>query len=447
MDIHRLKERLFEKGRKIGFDDMEIYCSSGRSTSVKVWDNEVKGYEIREQGGISFRGLYNGNMGYSYTERIDDRSVDFLAAEAAENAKALETGEREELFEGAGEYATVDNYSRSLVELLPEKLIAAAFKMEDIALKADPRVKRVIESSVSSVDGETFIVNTRGLNCSSKYTSVSGGIYIMAGNEKQTATGFESDFNLRDFSKLDFREISEKAVGEAVSKLGAEPVGSGNYPVIFRRDTATQLLGTFVSALSGEAVERGLSKLRGRLGGQVAGSNVTIIEDPLMENVPGAAAFDGEGYPTHRLELVREGRLMTFLHNRKTARKAGAVSTGNARKNGYRSTMNVGPHNVYLKPGSLSLEAMIEKTQSGILIVELQGTNAGINFVSGDFSIYAIGHLIENGRLVRPVNQITVSGNIFEMLKDIDEIGGDLRIRGTVAAPSIKVGALTISGG
>jgi len=446
MDISQLQETLFEKGRQRGFSDMEIYYSSGRSTNVKVWDREVRGYETVEQRGVSFRGIYNNRIGYSYTEKLDDETADFLIHEALENAKSLDINEIEALFEGADQYEKLENYSEALAALSPEALINAAFEMENTALNADSRVQRVIESGVSSSCGEIAIINTRGLNCHSKYASASGGIYVMAGNGEQTTTGSEYDFSLKDFSKLNFKEIAVKAVEDAVSKLGAAPIASGNYPVIFRYDTATQLFGTFVSSLSGEAVEKGFSKLRGRLGEQVAGVNVTVIEDPLKENVPGAAAFDGEGYPTRQLELVKEGRLMTFMHNRKTAGKAGTVSTGNARRNGYRAAVAVGPHNVYLKPGNMSLEEMIEKTQNGILIVELQGTNAGINYVSGNFSLYATGQLIENGKLVCPVNQITVSGNIFEILANIEEIGGDLRIRGAVTAPSIKVGALTVSG-
>ncbi|MCQ1530468.1 TldD/PmbA family protein [Lutispora saccharofermentans] len=430
MDISKLQERLFDKGKQIGFGDMEIYYSSGRSTAVKVWNKEIRGYEIREQSGVSFRGLYNNKMGYSYTEKLDDKSADFLLDEAIKNAKSLEINGVEELFGGADHYEKLDNYSEALAELSTEAMIRWAFEMENAALESDSRIKRVIECVVSNTCGETAIINTRGLNCRSKYADAAGGIYVMAGDGKQTATGFESDFTLQDVSKLNFKEIGEKAAREAVSKLGASSIESGNYPVIFRYDTATQLLGAFVSSLSGEAVEKGFSKLEGRLGEQIAGINVTIIEDPLMKNVPGSAAFDGEGYPTRRFELVKEGRLMTFMHNSKTARKAGTLSTGNARKGGYRGTVNVGPHNIYLKPGSLPLEAMIEKTQKGILIVELQGANAGINFVSGNFSLYAIGHLIDDGKLVHPVDQITVSGNIFEILSDIEEIGGDLRIRG-----------------
>lgn len=99
MDISKLQERLFDKGKQIGFGDMEIYYSSGRSTAVKVWNKEIRGYEIREQSGVSFRGLYNNKMGYSYTEKLDDKSADFLLDEAIKNAKPLEINEAEEVLE------------------------------------------------------------------------------------------------------------------------------------------------------------------------------------------------------------------------------------------------------------------------------------------------------------------------------------------------------------
>lgn len=233
---------------------------------------------------------------------------------------------------------------------------------------------------------------------------------------------------------------------EAVSKLWAESIQLGNYPVIFRHNTATELFASFISSFSGENVEKGFSILKGKLGQTIAGHNINVIEDPLMEGAPGAEGFDAEGYPTKRVLLVKNGKLLNFMHNRKTSKKAGTSSTGNASKNGFNSTVTVGAHNVYLKPGDKGLEDIIKETQDGLFIIELHGTNAGINSVSGDFSLYAAGFLIEKGKLTHPVNQITVSGNIFKVMNNLDEIANDLIIKSSVTSPSVKVRSLSISG-
>lgn len=446
MDIQDFQKELFKKGQQSGFRDMEIFYSSNKSTSVKVLDHEVKNYVITEQGGVSFRGIYHNNMGYSFTEKLDEQSIDLLVEEAMENAEIIEIDDQEVLFAGADHYETLNRYSEAVANVSPEELIAAAFEMEHVALNANSLVKRVIQCSALKSEGETIIVNTKGLHCHSKYTNLSAGIYLLASDGKQTATGGEYDFTLKDFAKLNFKKIAETAAKEAVSKLGADSITTGNYPIIFRYDTATELLESFVSIFSGEVVEKGFSRLQGKLGEKIAGDNITIIDDPLLEETPGAAAFDAEGYPTKKLELIKEGKLLSFMHNRKTAKKAGTESTGNATKSGYSGVVSVGPHNFYLQPGEASLDHLIEKTDNGVFIVELQGTNAGINPVSGDFSLYGIGFIIQNGKLGRPINQITVSGNFYEILNNIEEIANDLHIRGAISSPSIKVKSLTVAG-
>lgn len=446
MEIQDFKELLFAAGREQGFTDMEIFYSVSKATNVTVLKQEVKNYVIAEQGGVSFRGLYEGKMGYSYTENIDEKSIALLLLEASENAQVIEMVDQEELFAGGEKYETLHRYSESVANIAPQELIAAALAMENAALATNPLVKQVITCSVAKSEGETLIENTQGLHCHGKYTNVSAGVYLMASNGQQTATAGEYDFTLKDFKELNVAAIAEKAAQEAISKLDVDSIETGNYPIIFRYDTATQLLGAFASVLSGEVVEKGFSRLQGKLGEKIGDKKITIIDDPLMEDIPGGTTFDAEGYPTRKLELVKEGILHSFMHNRKTAKKAGTQSTGNAGKSGYNGTVSVSPHNLYLQPGYGSLEDLIDNVDHGIFIVELQGTNAGINTVSGDFSLSAIGFLVEKGKVGRGINQITVSGNLYEMLHHIEEIANDLQIKSNVSSPSIKVTSLTVAG-
>lgn len=446
MDIQEFQKKVFEQGQEHHFREMELFYSSTKSTSVKVADGEVKSYSITEQGGISFRGIYQNKMGYSFTEKFDDQSIKLLVMEAMENAQVIEMDDQEELFSGAAHYESLNRHSNDIVNVSPQDLIAAAFEMENTALAADVCVKKVIQSSVAKTEGEIIIANTKGLHCHGKYTNLSAGIYLMASDGEQTTTGGEYDFTLKNPKKLDVKKIAETAAQEAISKLGAGSIETGNYPIIFRYDTATQLINSFISVFSGQVVEKGFSRLQGKLGEKIAGNNITLIDDPLQEETPGGAAFDAEGYPTKKLPLIKDGILLSFMHNRKTAKKAGTVSTGHGAKSGYSGVVSVGPHNVYLEPGQTSLADLIGKTNHGILIVELQGTNAGINTVSGDFSLSAIGFLIEDGKQGRPVNQITVSGNLYELLYQVEELGNDVSIKGTVSSPSIKVRSLTIAG-
>ncbi|AHV98141.1 TldD/PmbA family protein [Paenibacillus sabinae] len=449
MNIGEFQEALFAKGREAGFAEMEIYYANGRSVSVSVLKGEIDEYKNAQTGGLSFRGLIGGKMGYSSTERLDQESIDYLLEEARSNAEVLENEEPEELFAGSERYHSVNTYSPPLIGTVPDQLIEAALSMERIALDADPRIDMVRRSATSVSESEVLIVNTKGLNCHRQHSSASASIYVLAKESKdakETVTGGWFDFSLRSFDDIDVEAVALTGVREAVSKLGANTVPSDNYPVILRNDAATSLLSSFASVFSAESVDKGFSRLKGKLGEQVAGGNISIIDDPLMENAPTSKAFDAEGSATARHELVKDGRLLTFLHNRKTARKAGAANTANAAKGGYKGMVEVSHHNLYIAPGTDSLDEIIRGTDRGILIVELQGLHAGTNATSGSFSLAAIGYLIEHGEIVRPVNQITVSGNFFELLNGIETVGDDPRFIGSCTSPTLKVSSLSVSG-
>src|SRR5699024_532902 len=183
----------------------------------------------------------------------------------------------------------------------------------------------------------------------------------------------------------DVEEIAKKAVKEAVAKLNAQSIESGRYPVIFREDAATSLLGSYIGLLTAENVQKGYSKFAGKINQQVAGENISFIDDPLMPNVPGNITFDSEGFATKRKVIIKNGQLQTLMHKRKTAKKYGVESTGNAVKSGYRGTLSIGPYNLYVAPGEQTLDDLVGTIDRGLLIVELQGLNAGINVIAGDF--------------------------------------------------------------
>jgi len=446
MNITQFQETLFRQGEQYGYTDMEIYYSGSRAISVVVRQSEVDTYRITETNGLSFRGMIGGKLGYAFTEKIAEDSIAFLLEEAEGNAAVLEMEDDDELFAGSEKYPQLDTYSALLMQTDPDTLIEAAKTVERIVLEQDERIAMVRQSAASVREHELLIANTRGLHCHQQDSVGSVSIYLLAGEEQETVTGGWFDYSLTDFSLIRLEEIAARAVAETVSKLGAAPVPSDNYPIILREDAASNLLQTHASIFSAENVEKGFSSLVGKLGQRIAGSNITLIDDPLMTGVPGTSGFDAEGVAAQRNELIHEGTLMTFLHNRKTAAKAGVETTGNAAKGGYKGKIGVSHHNLYLAPGTRSLDELIASTERGILITELQGLHAGTNPTSGNFSLACLGYLIENGNISRPVNQITVSGNFYDLLGEVEELGNDLRFIGSCTSPSLKIASLSISG-
>jgi len=444
MDINDFQEELFNKGQEFGFSDMEVSYSNNRSISVSVLKQQIDTYTIRENGLLSFRGVIDGKMGFSSTQKLEVDSIEFLLNEARANSEIVENEEMDELFSGSDQYPEIITFYEKLVDTDPKDLIEAALLMERIALEEDSRISLVKHCAVGISEFEELLVNTKGLNCHQKNSFASAGIQVLGRESEETVTGFWYDYSIKDFKDIHFESIAKKAVEEAVSRFHAETIKSGNYPVILRNDAASDLIAAFASSVSAESVDKGFSRLKGKIGEKVANSNISILDNPLMENVPGSGTFDAEGSATTCTDVIKEGKLLTYLHNRKTAKKAGVANTANAAKN--RGMIGVSYHNLYILPGNLSLQDMIKDVKQGLMIAELQGINAGVNVVSGNFSLSCVGYLIENGKIIKPVDQITVSGNFFEILNDIEEVGEDLKFYGNCSSPSLKIKSLSISG-
>ena len=187
-----------------------------------------------------------------------------------------------------------------------------------------------------------------------------------------------------------------------------------------------------------------MSLLAGREGEEIASPLITITDDPLRKGGLATAAFDGEGSATCTKAVVERGVLKTLLHNRRTAKKQGVRTTGNASRAG---GMHVSPSNFYIEPGEQSLEELLQNAGSGLLITDLSGLHAGANPISGDFSLLSKGFVIRDGTQAEPVERITVAGNIYQLLKSVCAVGSDLEFPGSpIGSPSVDAGMMPVSG-
>jgi PmbA protein len=449
MQIDKFIEIFFEKAQKRGLDEFEVYYGSGKSFSVKIFDGEVDDYKNSQGLGLSFRAIYNGQMGYSYTENFDESSVDMLIDEAIDGASTLERDSLEEIYNGDKEYEDINNYNDAIEKISSEVKIDFAKKLEAEAKKLDNRVTSVNYCLYGEGSGERIIMNSKGLRLRDKGNDAYCYLSVVVKENEDTKTG--SAYRLsKNFDDFDAKEIAKEAVEEAISLLGAKPIDSGEYDVIIRNKTFASLLGAMSGIFSAEAVEKGLSKLEGKIGMQIAVDEFNLVDNPHMENGGSSRAFDDEGVATTCKKLIENGILKGYLHNLKTAKKAGIKSTGNGQKGSYKSGINIAPFNFYLEPGTLSLEQMKNKMDKGLLLIEFGGLHSGLNGISGDFSLITSGYYIENGKIIRPVNQITIGGNYFDLLKKIDTIGADLEFNlpgvATIGSPSVLIKNMKIGG-
>ena len=250
----------------------------------------------------------------------------------------------------------------------------------------------------------------------------------------------------RSLAKLDSAEsVGKEAARRTLRRLGARKAKTAHVPVILDPMVAASMLEHIFEGINGDSVYRGASFLAGKLGEQIAGPNVTVIDDGTMPGGFGTAPFDGEGIPTRRTIVIENGTLKSiYLLNTYTAKKLKLEPTATASR-GLAGTPGSSPGNNFLQPGAKTPQQMIGEIKDGLYVTEFLGH--GANLVTGDYSRGASGLWIVNGwKLAYPVEEITVAGNLKEMFKNISEIGTDLEFRGSMASPTIRIDGLTVGG-
>ncbi len=453
MKLDIFLEKLMARAGKAGFEGAEAYVQSGDSARIKVFEGEVSESSLNSTRGVSFRAMLGGRIGYAATEAIDEDSLTMLIERARDNARTVQDEDEQFIYAPEGGYPQVEGaLDAALADAAsPAKLIEHCLLMERTAKEADGRVLRVAQCMGGYGAGEVRIVNTRGLNV--RHADNMAYLYcapvVRDGEDMLSGQYFWAG---NDPAGIDAVSVARESVLDATGYIGAASVPSGQYAAVLRRDALAGLLATFAGVFSAEAAHRGLSLLKGKEGEAIASPCVTLIDDPLRKRGYASRPFDDEGVPARRKEVIAGGTLTTLLHNLRSANRQGVKTTGNASKAGYTAPVSIAPFNFYLQAGALSPKELNRRMGAGLLITELMGLHAGANPVTGDFSLLAKGFLIEGGEVSRPVNQITVAGNFFGLLRGIESVGDDLWFdmpggSGACGSPSVLVGALSVAGG
>lgn len=349
--------------------------------------------------------------------------------------------EREEFGSISGD---LDLYYEDVYSLPARQRIEYAQRAEAAAMAADTRIQNSGGGSFDAATGRKILVNSRGFAGESRRSSCA----ISAQPIAQSADGrMQRDYwysSQRSLRLLDSPEsVGAEAARRTLRKLGARKIPTQRVPLVFAPEVASSILSAILGAVNGNAVYRSSSFLAGKLGETVGGANLTIIDDGTMVGGFGSAYFDGEGLPTRCKTVLDKGVLTSYLLNTYTARKLGTQSTGNASR-GLGGSPRISAGNFYLEPGEQSPEQIIAGVSRGFYVTDLIGH--GINVVTGDYSHGAAGLWIENGELAYPVEEITVAGNLKEMLHNISSIGSDLIFRSSIACPTLRVEGMTIAG-
>jgi PmbA protein len=452
LDLESLAADVVAQAMKAGASDAEAVIREGDEFSVNVRMGAVETLKESGSRGLGLR-VFNGKR--SASASTSDLTADGIR-QLVSGALALVKVTEEDPFTGlpdTSEFGTLSGdlhlFYDDVYSLEGPERIEWARRAEAAALAVDPRITNSDGGSFDAATGRMVLANSRGFigGYRTSYAGVSAAPLAKDANGQMQRDGWWS--SARSFAHLETPEaVGQEAARRTLRRLGARRVPTQRVPIVFAPEVARSLIGSVFEAASGDSIWRSASFLAGKLGTKIAASNLTIVDDNTMMLPTGAGGFgtspfDGEGLPSKRTIVVEEGVLRNYLLNTYTARKLDMKSTHNASR-GLAGTPGIGCGNLYLEPGTLSQEDIIRDVRAGFFVTSLMGF--GTNIVTGDYSRGATGLWIENGQLTHAVEEVTIAGNLAEMLMNVTSIGNDLVFRGSVASPTLRIDGMTVAG-
>jgi len=436
-----------DRAIKAGATSADAIARDGNEFSTLVRLGEVE--TLKESGAraLGLRVFVGRHAAATHTSDFSREGIERLVSSAIALARAT-SGDPDAGLPEASNLGSLkqnlDLYYDDVYSLSTADRIEYARRAEAAALSADPRIINSEGGSFDAATGYKVLANSLGFvgEYRRSYCSVAAVPIARAeGSAMQRDYWYSTS---RTLQKLDSPEaVGRKAAERTLRRLGARKVTTQKVPVVFDPMVSRGLLDHMFDAVNGDAIYRHASYLAGKLGEQIAGDNITIIDDGTMVGGFGSSPFDGEGVPTRRTVVIERGILKSYLLNTYTARKLKLQTTGNAAR-GLTGNPGIGCGNFYLEPGNHSPHDILRDIRSGLYITEFLGF--GVNLVTGDFSRGASGLWIEDGELTFPVEEITVAGNLKDMFRNVAAIGDDLEFRSSIAAPTLRIDGMTVAG-
>jgi PmbA protein len=444
--LGELAQEIIKRALSGGATDAECTISEGEEFGVNVRMRELEKLIEAGSRGAGLRILIGKNTGASYTSDLSREGIDLLVKSAIELADITTEDPHAGLPEAA-ELGAIEGdlglYSADVADLETTVKIDAAKRAEAAALATDPRIFNSEGGGFDTYTGRHIFANSRGFagEYRSSYCSIDASPVAREGESMERDHWGHAARRFKDLESPEY--VGRTAAERALRRLNPVKVETQKVPVVFEPRTARTLLDSVYEAVHGMSIYRHESFLAGKLGEKVAGENVTIVDDGTIPGLFGTSPFDDEGVRSRRTTVIERGVLKSYLLNTYAARKLGMKTTGNASR-GLTGNAGIGHGNFYLEKGVQTPEQIVAGVANGFYVTQLMGF--GVNVVTGDYSQGASGLWIRNGELAFAVSEVTIAGNLKEMLMGIEAIGSDLEFRGSLAAPTIKIGEMTVAG-
>ena len=416
-ELKKTCEKLVDYAKKFGADNCDVILSKGESFSLSSQNGDIDKYKVSGAQVIGIRAIKDSKVGLSYSESMDDASLELAAKSAIENAMNSEENKYENTFLATGDHLHPSEHDKDTAST--EDKINLCLELERSVKEKDSRVQAVPYNGFSESTGSSYYLNSKGTFSfgSEYYQSCYTSALLHEGSENSMHYHGTIGRKLKD---LDVSKCVDESLLHASEWLKAKPLKTDHYDIIFELDAFSEILGCFSNIFSGKGAMEKTNPFAEKLNTKVASENFSIKDIPQYKDAFFKSFVDSEGLEHKDLTLIENGVLKSFYHNSVTANFFKTQSTGHASR-GAKSPLGIGGTTKVISAG-------VEKDSSVtngeyFEVHSLQGLHSGANAVSGEFSFAASGYLCRDGKRVSPVKGVTVSGNFHKLLLDLRIIG------------------------
>ncbi len=432
-----------DKAEREGATEAEAFITMSREISVKIEKLMVKGVNYGLSRGVGIRVIMGNKVGFSYTSKLNKESIDETIRKAVSVAKSRREDKDWRSLPSPSKYSTVkDIFDVEIAEITPDHVLKAALSLTE-SIKLDERIKTG-SGEISAFTEERGIINSHGVEGYEEKTAFSTYAYAVAVETGETSVGYDYQASTL-LSKVKPEKVGGGAAELALKQLGKRKIDRVEGEVVFHPFAVRDLMkGILFPELSGSNVYKKRTPFFNRLGKEIASKNLTVKDNGLLPGGLGSSGFDDEGTPCQKTVVVDRGTLKSFIYDNYWAGKMESKSTGNGFRD-YRSEPLIQPSNIVIDRGGKSLDEMIGEVGEGLYVYSLMGTHTA-NIPSGEFSVVAyLPFKIEGGEIKYPVKQAMISGNIQDILREVNCVAREVRVVGDVFTPAIRVSKVSVS--
>lgn len=437
-DAQRLQDlaaEVLRLAKARGASQAEVAITEDTGLAVNVRLGEVETVERTRDRGVALTVYFGQRKASASTADLQPGSLVATVEQACAIAKFTEADPAAGLAEaGLMAAATRDFDQWHPWRIDVEGALALALAAESRGREADPRIANSDGAAVNTGESLWVYANSHGFSGFERSTSHSISCSLIAGRDDRMQRDYWYTTALNPDELEPAASVGKRAAQRTLARLDPKPVATGEFPVLFAPEMARSLIGHLVGAVSGGALYRRASFLLDAAGKQIFPDWFHIAEDPFLQRGFRSAAWDAEGVATRAQDLVSEGVLRRYVLGSYSARKLGLETTANAG----------GVHNLRVASNAADGAELLERMGTGLLVTELMGQ--GVNTTTGDYSRGAAGFWVEGGRILHPVDEVTVAGNLRDMFLAIEAVGADVDRRSHVLVGSLLVGRMTVAG-